>query len=129
MKLLVCRINSDPQNIYNLLIICLNITSLMAISITCVFPILFPILLWNKQVLFYNFVNSWFFFYPNLPFSENIYWWTSIINSSKFNPPRENGDQLLEHREENKSLYPDYALVIQGLLTLSYWNRNHNHSV
>ena len=28
-----------------------------------------------------------------------------------------------------KSLYPDCVLVIQGLLTLSYWNRNHNHSV
>ena len=38
-------------------------------------------------------------------------------------------DQLLEHREENKSLYPDCALVIRGLLTLSYWNRYHNHSV
>ena len=31
--------------------------------------------------------------------------------------------------EENKLLYPDCELVIQGLLTLSFWNRNHNHSV
>ena len=58
-------------------------------------------------------------------------WWTitSIINSFKFSPPWENRDQLLENQEENKSLYPDCALVIQGLLTLSYWNRNHNHNI
>ena len=53
----------------------------------------------------------------------------SLETPSKFRPPSENGDQPLEHREENKSLYPDCALVIQGLLMLSYWNRNHNHSV
>ena len=39
------------------------------------------------------------------------------------------GDQHRENQEENKLLYPDYELAIQGLLTLSFWNRNHNHSV
>ena len=54
---------------------------------------------------------------------------SSIINSSKFSLPWENGDQLLENQEENKSLYPDCALFIQGLLSLPYCNRNHNHNV
>ena len=51
------------------------------------------------------------------------------INSSKFSQPWESGDQHRENQEENKSLYPDCELVIQGLLTLSFWNRNHNHIV
>ena len=41
----------------------------------------------------------------------------------------ENGKQLSKNQEENKSLYLACPLVIQGLLTLSYWNRNNNHSV
>ena len=54
---------------------------------------------------------------------------TSTINSSKFSQLLESGDQYRENQEENKSLYPDCESVIQGLLTLSFWNRNHNHSV
>ena len=38
----------------------------------------------------------------------------------------ESGDQHRENQEENKLLYPDCELVIQGLLTLSFWNRKHN---
>ena len=77
----------------------------------------FHLLIWNRQTV------------KSFPKNGNDGRWTSIINSSKFRPPWEKGDQLLDHREENKSSYPDCALVIQGLLTLSYWNRNHNHSV
>ena len=39
---------------------------------------------------------------------------TSIINSSKSSPPWENGDKLLENQKENKLLYSDCTLVIQG---------------
>ena len=41
---------------------------------------------------------------------------TSTINISIPSPLWENGDQLSENQEENKSLYPNYTLVTQGLL-------------
>ena len=44
---------------------------------------------------------------------------TSTINSFKFSPAWESGDQHRENKEENKLLYSDCELVIQGLLTLS----------
>ena len=50
---------------------------------------------------------------------------TSTINSSRPSQIWENGDQLSEN-QENKSLYPDCALVIRGLFTLSYRNNNNN---
>ena len=53
----------------------------------------------------------------------------STTNSSRWSPLWENTDQVSENQEENKSLYPNCVLVIQGLLTLLYWNRNNNHSV
>ena len=50
-------------------------------------------------------------------------------NSSKFSQPWDSGDQHRENQDENKSLYPDCVLVIQVLLTLSFWNGNHKNSV
>ena len=44
----------------------------------------------------------------------------SKINSSKFRQPWEKRDQHRKIQEENKSLYPDYELVKQGLLTFSF---------
>ena len=54
---------------------------------------------------------------------------SSTINSSRSSQVRQNGDQLSENQEENKTLYIDCTLVIQGSLILSYWNKNNNHSV
>ena len=76
------------------------------------------ILTWNQQL-----IN---FFTQNGNNNGAI---TSTINSSKFSPPWESGDQHWENQEENKLLYPDCELVIQSFFTLSFRNRNHNHSV
>ena len=54
---------------------------------------------------------------------------TSITDSSRSSPHWEDGDQLSENEEENTSLCPNCVLVIQGSLTLSYWNKNNNHNV
>ena len=75
----------------------------------------FHILIWNPQSIKQNGNNAGII----IP----------TIDSSKSSLLKENGDQLWENQEENKSLYPDCALVIQGLLTISYWNRNNNHHV
>ena len=54
--------------------------------------------------------------------------WSNNIHNKLFQiqPTWESGDQYRENQEENKLLYPDCELVIQGLLTLSFWNRNYN---
>ena len=49
---------------------------------------------------------------------------TSRSNSSKSSPLWENGDQLLENQERNKSLYFDCVLATQNSLTLSYSSKN-----
>ena len=70
----------------------------------------FHILTWNPQL-----INS---------FTQNDNNHGTMI--STFSLPWENRDQLWENQEQKKSSCPDCALVIQGLLTLSYWKRNHN---
>ena len=65
----------------------------------------FHILTWNSKS-----IN---FFTQN---SNNAGIITSTTNSSRSSPLWENGDQLLENWEENKSLYLDCALITQDLL-------------
>ncbi len=87
----------------------------LALNLTPQTNSVFHILTWNPKSIIYFTENG-----------NNAGIITSTPNSSKSSPLWENGDQLSENQEENKSLYPDCILVIQGLLTLLYLNRNNN---
>ena len=76
---------------------------------------------------YHNFKSFTYFFpsYKTCSINVNSSFYVAIKNLHV----KANGIFIRENQEENKLLYPDCKLIIQGSITLSFWNRNHNHSV